>query len=147
MPNDSKRPDFSLRDMDGNTVRLSDFRGKIVLVNFWASWCGPCITEIPGLRELYAKMAGRPFEILGVNVKEGEFKVHKFSQLVAIPFPILLDESGGVFDDWNAQVLPTSYLLDPEGRLRYRIQGPAEWSSDEAVGSITRLLPDAPATR
>lgn len=139
--------DFSLEDTDGNTFSTADFQGKVVLVNFWASWCGPCVTEIPSLRELYREMNGRPFEILAVNVEEGAFKVHKFRQLVEMPFPILLDKNGLIFDKWNAQVLPTSYLLDPQGKIRYQVEGPAEWSSPEVIDIITSLLPDSPAAR
>ena len=138
-------PPLQLQDLRGETRSLGDYRGNVVLVNFWASWCGPCIQEIPSLRALYAKMAGARFEILAVNVKEGRFKVHKFSRLVEMPFPILLDPDGEAFAAWDAQVLPTSFLIDAEGRVRDEVQGPLEWDADAVVQTIRALLPAAPA--
>ena len=132
--------DFELKDLEGRAHRLDEFRGKVVLVNFWASWCGPCVTELPSLRHLKEQMAGRPFEVLAVNYMEGKFKVHKFTGMVEMPFTILLDPSGAAFKAWGAQVLPTSYLLDAEGKVRYRVQGPIEWSSQEVVDTLDGLL-------
>ena len=132
---------FTLKRTGGGMVTLTDLRGKVILINFWASWCGPCITEIPSLRTLYREMKGRPFEILAINVKESEFKVYKFTQLVEMPFPILLDEDGKIFDSWNSQVLPTSYLLGPEGKIQHRLLGPVDWASAEAAELIESLLP------
>ena len=136
-----------LEDLKGGQHSLADYRGKVVLVNFWASWCGPCVKEIPSLRDLYAKMAGEDFEILAVNVKEGPFKVHKFSQMVTVPFPILLDPNGEAFDSWGAYVLPTSFLIDSERNIQRKVVGPLDWASDEVVMEIRALLPVASATR
>lgn len=133
---------FSLQDTLGKPISPAYLQDKVVLVNFWASWCGPCITEIPSLRRLYEQMSEKPFEILAVNVKEGAFKVHNFSRQVEMPFPILLDPEGEVFDSWQARVLPTSYLVDPSGQVRYRVQGPLEWTSPEVLDAIDSLLPD-----
>ena len=138
-------PHLSLLTTAGETVSLADFRGNVVLVNFWASWCGPCVTEIPDLRSLSQEMAGKPFVILAVNVKEGRFKVHNFTKLVSMPFPVLLDSKGEIFDRWGAEVLPTSYLLSPTGEIRYRVEGPVEWTSTEVVDTIDSLLSEMPA--
>ena len=132
-----------LRDMRGQLHSISDHKGKVVLVNFWASWCAPCITEIPSLRELHRQLAGSAFGILAINVEEGPFKIHRFSQLVEMPFPILLDEDGLAFDAWGGVVLPTSFLVDPEGRIRFWVQGPLDWASEDAVETVRSLLPDA----
>ena len=134
-------PPLRLENLQGQPLSLADYAGRVVLVNFWASWCGPCITEIPSLRDLYEKMADEPFEILAVNVKEGRFKVHRFSRMMAMPFPVLLDPDGAAFAAWDAQVLPTSFLVDTEGRVRRKIQGPLEWTSEEVLQSIRALLP------
>jgi len=139
-------PTLRLEDLQGQSHSLDGFRGKVVLINFWASWCGPCIEEIPSLRELYRRMAGEPFEILAVNVKEGRFKVHKFSRLVEMPFPILLDPDGEAFAAWDAQVLPTSFLIDSQGRVREEIHGRLDWAPDEVVETIRALLPAPAAT-
>ena len=136
-----------LENLRGEQHSLSDYKGKVVLVNFWASWCGPCITEIPSLRDLHGKMAGEAFEILAVNVKEGPFKVHKFSKMVAMPFPILLDPNGETFDSWGAVVMPTSFLIDSGGHIRRRVVGPLDWAADEVVAEIRALLPVCSPTR
>jgi len=136
-----------LKNLRGEQHSLSDYKGKVVLVNFWASWCGPCITEIPSLRDLYGKMTGEAFEILAVNVKEGPFKVHKFSGLVAMPFPILLDPEGKAFDSWGAHVLPTSFLIDSEGHIQRKVVGPLDWASEEVVAEVRALLPASSATQ
>lgn len=140
-------PTMRLEDLKGGQHSLADYRGKVVLVNFWASWCGPCVTEIPSLRDLYAKMAGEDFEILAVNVKEGPFKVHKFSQMVAMPFPILLDPDEEAFENWGAYVLPTSFLIDSEGQIRRKVVGPLDWATEEVVGEIRAMLPASPVTQ
>ena len=132
--------EFELKDLEGRSHRLADYRGKVVLVNFWASWCGPCITEIPSLRDLRARMAGRPFEVAAVNYMEGKSKVHRFMGRVDMPFRILLDRDGATFKTWEGQVLPTSFLVDPDGRVRYWVQGPIDWSSPEVVDTIDGLL-------
>jgi thiol-disulfide isomerase/thioredoxin len=140
-------PSLELLDLQGKAHSLADYRGKVILVNFWASWCGPCITEIPDLRALHERLAGSPFEILAVNVKEGRFKVHKFSRLVDMPFPILLDTDGSAFAAWGAEVLPTTFLIDAEGRVRRTIQGPLDWDSEQVVRSIRALISEAPITQ
>ena len=109
-------PPLRLDNLQGEPRSLADYAGRVVLVNFWASWCGPCITEIPSLRDLHARMAHEPFEIVAVNVKEGRFKVHKFSRMMSMPFPVLLDPDGEAFAAWDAHVLPTSFLVDGAGR-------------------------------
>ncbi len=134
-------PPLLLTSPQGQPRSLADYPGRVVLVNFWASWCGPCISEIPSLRDLYETMAGEPFEVLAVNVKEGRFKVHKFSRMMALPFPVLLDPDGEAFTSWDAQVLPTSFIVDADGRVRHKIQGPLDWTSGEVVQTIRALLP------
>ena len=134
--------DFELEDLGGRPRGLPDHRGKVLVVNFWASWCGPCITEIPSLRELQEQMAGKPFEILAINYMEGKFKVHKFTGMVEMPFTVLLDPDGATFKAWGAQVLPTSFLLDTDGRVRYWVQGPIEWTSPEVIKAVEGLLPE-----
>ena len=142
-----KPPAGMFQNLRGEQQSVLAYKGSVVLVNFWASWCTPCITEIPSLRGLQDTLAGQPFRILAVNVEEGPFKVDKFTRLVDMPFPILLDQDGSAFDAWGGVVLPTSFLIDPEGRIRYRIQGPLDWASEEAVQTVRGLLPGTGAPR
>lgn len=133
-------PEFNLADTRGEMHRLEDYRGKVVLVNFWASWCPPCIKEMPGLQRLQTSLADRPFSILAVNVGEKRYEVWKFTKLVDFSLPTPLDTQKQTFNAWQATVLPTSYLLDTRGRIRYRVQGDLEWDNASVAALIEELL-------
>jgi len=133
-------PELSLPDTRGEVHDLADYRGKVVLVNFWASWCPPCIKEMPGLQKLQAKLADRPFSILAVNVGEKRYDVWKFTKLVDFTLPTPLDIYKRTFNAWGAMVLPTSFLLDTRGQIRYWVQGDLEWDTPEVVLLIEELL-------
>jgi thiol-disulfide isomerase/thioredoxin len=133
-------PGLNLIDTRGETHRLEDYRGKVVLVNFWASWCPPCIKEMPGLQQLQTKLADRPFSILAVNVGEKRYEVWKFTKLVDFTLPTPLDTHKRTFNAWQATVLPTSFLLDTRGRIRYRVQGDLEWENPSVTALIEELL-------
>ena len=137
---DSPAPDFSLSDIKGTTSTLADYRGKVVLVNFWASWCPPCIREMPGLQRLQEKLADQPFVILAINVGEKKYRVWKFAKLIDFTLPVLLDTHSKTFADWGASVLPTSFLLDSKGRIRYRVVADLEWDSEEVISLIEALI-------
>jgi thiol-disulfide isomerase/thioredoxin len=130
---------FDLPDVKGQQHRLDDYRGQVVLVNFWASWCPPCIQEMPVLERLKETLNDKPFEILAVNVGERKYRVWKFVKLINFGLPVLLDERKGTFNSWGVSVLPTSFLLDKQGNIRYRVQGDTEWDS-EAVALIETLI-------
>jgi len=138
-------PTLSLSDTRGVRHQLADYRGKVVLVNFWASWCPPCIKEMPGLQRLQKKLGKQPFDILAVNVGEQKYRVWKFTKLIDFTLPVLLDTRSETFAAWDASVLPTSFLLDTEGRIRYRVQGDLEWDSEPVVTLIRTLLPQQQA--
>jgi thiol-disulfide isomerase/thioredoxin len=133
-------PELNLMDTRGEMHNLADYHGKVVLVNFWASWCPPCIKEMPGLQKLQAKLADRPFSILAVNVGEKRYDVWKFAKLVDFTLPTPLDTYKRAFSAWGASVLPTSFLLDTRGQIRYRVQGDLEWDTPEVISLIEELL-------
>lgn len=133
---------LSLPDLSGQQHALADYRGSVVLVNFWASWCAPCVYEMPGLVSLKQRHAGRPFEILAVNVGENKFRVHKFVSLIDFTLPVLLDTSKEVFHAWGLEILPTSFLVDPDGRVRYRVLGSPDWDNAEIGAMIEALMPE-----
>ena len=137
---DDPAPDFSLSDIKGTTTTLADYRGKVVVVNFWASWCPPCIKEMPGMQRLQEKMTNQPFVFLPVNVGEQKYRVWKFVKLINFTLPVLLDTDSRTFNGWNASVLPTSFLLDAEGHIRYWVQGDLEWDSEDVVSLIEKLI-------
>ena len=138
--NELPTPALALQDSSGKTHELSHYRGQVVLVNFWASWCPPCIKEMPILERLKQKLQDQPFEILAINVGEQKYRVWKFTKLVDFELPVLLDPGKDTFESWGGGVLPTSFLLDSKGRIRYRVQGDLEWDSEEVVSLIEALI-------
>jgi len=135
-------PAFSLPDGSGKMHQLVDYKGKVVLVNFWASWCPPCIREMPSLQRLQEKLGDQPFVILTINVGEKKYKVWKFTKLIDFNLPVLLDTRSETFNAWEASVLPTSFLLDTEGRIRYRVVADLDWDSEAVISRIRTLLPE-----
>ncbi len=111
-------PDFKLTDMDGNVVQLSDYRGKVVLVNFWATWCPPCVMEMPTLQDRYAKYGGKDFVVLAVDVDETELPVQAFMARNGLSFPVMIDEGGELYQLYQVRGLPSSYLIDEQGVIR-----------------------------
>ena len=131
---------FDLPDIRGQQHNLEDYRGQVVLVNFWASWCPPCIQEMPVLEKLQQKLNEQPFEILAVNVGEKKYRVWKFVKLINFGLPVLLDERKDTFNAWELSVLPTSFLLDKQGNVRYRVIGDVEWDSEEVIALVEALI-------
>ncbi len=139
----NKTPPLSLPDLDGINRQLTDYRGKVVLVNFWASWCPPCIEEIPSMQRLYKKMENRPFEILAVNVGENKSAIRKFRKRLGFEFPVLLDQKGHAYKKWKVYVYPSNFLLDAHGLLRFGAPGGVVWDSPEAIATINDLLEES----
>ncbi len=117
-------PDFTLETLDGETIRLSDLRGKIVLINFWATWCPPCREEMPALQAAYEKHRDEGFLILGVDLQEAPDTVRAFRDEFGITFPLLLDRDGAVFNLYRIQAIPTSFFVDPQGTIQVLHVGP-----------------------
>jgi peroxiredoxin len=137
-------PGFSLPDLAGRQRSLNEFTGKVLLVTFWASWCRPCLEEMPAIRRLIAEMEDAPFAVIAVNVGEAERRVKATAKRLDIDFPVLLDRDSAVFNGWGAKVLPTAYILDGSGRVRYVGHGPVEWDRVDIVDSLARLTEQSP---
>ena len=133
-------PALELADLDGGMHRLADYRGKAVLVNFWATWCAPCRAEMPSMERLRRAMEGRPFTVLAVNVGESGRVARDFAEKLPVTFTVLLDRDGSVTRAWGARVLPASYLVGPDGAIRYSYFGDLDWSSDEVRARIESLM-------
>lgn len=134
-------PPLALQDLKGKTHKLEDYRGKVVMVQFWATWCPPCLKEMPAMQRLEKKMAGKPFAILAVNMGESGKDVGEFANKMKIGFPVLLDEEGNGVGNWKVFVAPSTFLLDPQGNVRYTLQGGAEWDEPVYIKAINELLP------
>lgn len=123
-----KAPDFQLQNLDGETVSLSDFRGKKVVLNFWATWCPPCREEMPEMQSYYAEHTNGRFEIIAVNAtsteQSGGKAVQPFVEELGLTFPVLMDTEGTVSDQFEVMFYPTTYLLDESGVIIERIVVP-----------------------
>ncbi len=134
-------PDFTLYSVDGRKVTLSSFRGRVVLLNFWATWCNPCKEEIPSLNSLSEIMRGKNFVILAVSEdNRGADAVIPFIRKFNVKFPVLLDPSRKVGTLYSIGGVPETFLIDTSGKIRYKFIGPKNWSSKEMVSFIERYL-------
>ena len=138
-------PELKASDLKGAPQTLADYRGKVVVLNFWASWCPPCLREMPSMERLRLKMAGRPLAIVALDSAETAEEVNAFLSRMKLGFPILLDPDGSNTKRWKVFALPTTFLLDAEGRVRYVLTGPTEWDEGEALEIIESLLAELPA--
>lgn len=136
----SSGPDFTLPDLERGKVSLKDFRGRLLLLNFWASWCVPCREEMPAMERLYQKYREHGFVILGVNVKDDKKSAIAFVKELKITFPIAFDPAGEVGLLYGAWGLPATYFIDTKGIALARSWGPADWFSPRARELIEALL-------
>jgi thiol-disulfide isomerase/thioredoxin len=134
-------PQLSLRDLAGQPVNLADYKGKVVLVNFWATWCAPCIEEMPSMQRLREKLGLAGFEVLAVNYQEGQARINDFLQKRPLKLTILRDHDGSVRTGWGVRVFPTSFVIDTEQRIRYTVVGDVDWTSPKVESQIRDLLP------
>jgi thiol-disulfide isomerase/thioredoxin len=135
-------PDFILKDMDDEPHALQDYRGKVVLINFWATWCPPCRKEMPSLEHLYQKFSDQPFTVLAINQWEDADHVFAYmGDLNVFPsFPILFDPDSTVSADYGVRGLPTSFIIDPEGKIIYKAVGGRKFDHPAIVQLIRALL-------
>ena len=131
---------LQLPDISGRKVDLMQYRGRVVLVNFWASWCKPCVKEIPSLTRLGKYFSDKPFDILTVNIGESAERVKQFLNPGDKHFEILLDEEGAAVRNWRVYAFPSNYLVDQTGEIQYAYRGALEWDSPEVVKIIESLL-------
>jgi peroxiredoxin len=134
-------PALTLKDLEGGTHRLADYRGKVVLINFWATWCGPCRDEMPSIQRLKNHLSGKPFVVLAVNLDEPESRIRKFLSEMKLDFPILLDPERKTARAWQARILPASFIVGADGKIRYSLVGEINWDHEHIVTRISELLP------
>lgn len=134
-------PPLALRDPQGKEHKLADYRGQVVVINFWATWCDPCRAEMPSMQRLQDKLAGKPFAVLAIDYGEGAPRINDFLKQVPVRFTVLLDRDTSAATAWKVKVLPTTLVLDPEHRIRYSVVGDLEWDSPAVEGAIRKLLP------
>ena len=132
-------PDFELMDTEGNRHRLSDYRGRPVIINFWTTWCPPCREEIPSMNRAWQVLEQEGIAMLAINMGEDEDTIFIFSADYPADFPMLMDRSGEVIAEWPVKGLPTTYVVAPDGTIAFRAIGSREWD-DEGVLNRVRAL-------
>ncbi len=132
-------PSFSMHTVDGQAVDSGSLRGKVVLVNFWATWCGPCKDEMPALERLRRRLSDRQFEVLAVTADQEPEAIRNFAKTLNLEFPILLDETKEVSAAFGVRGLPTTVVIDRNGRWVGRAVGPRAWDSPATVALFENL--------
>ena len=134
-------PDFKFPGIDGKMVKLSDYRGKVVLVNIWATWCPSCVDEMPSMEKLYRKLQGEKFEILAVSIDSlGATAVAPFMKKYQLTFPALIDSAGAIRMGYRTTGVPESFIIDKNGILVKKIIGPLDWTRPDALRYFRDLI-------
>jgi peroxiredoxin len=137
----SVAPDFVLPTLDGGSeVSLDALRGRVVLLNFWATWCKPCEDEMPAMGRLYEALRGEDFELLAVSVDDGEEEVVEFHERLSLSFPVLLDPEKRVAREYQTFRFPETFLIGPDGVVVERYIGPKDWDAPAYVERLRKLL-------
>ena len=130
VPEPIEAPEIGLADLDGNIRRIADYRGKVVVISFWAAWCAPCRREMPSLARLNRELPPDDFAVLAVNLGDDHDRIREFlAQIDHDGLPILADEHSGLAKAWNIYGLPVSYVVDRAGQIRFGVLGAREWDS------------------
>ena len=134
-------PNFSLPGLDGQMVSLTDYKGKVVLLNIWATWCPPCVEEMPSMEKLYQKLQGEGFEILAVSIDEsGAQDVQPFMKKHKLSFPALTDPEGRIKGLYQTAGVPESFVIDKDGTLVEKVIGPRDWAIPDAIRFFRNLI-------
>jgi DsbE subfamily thiol:disulfide oxidoreductase len=133
-------PDFTLANLSGQSVRLMDLRGKVVLLNFWASWCPPCREEVPSLVKLNKAMSGKDFRMLAVSIEQGGVEaVEKYFRNAGIRLPALVDADGKVGKTFGITGVPETFIIDKQGVIRKKVVGPIDWDDPSVIQYLQEL--------
>ncbi len=133
--------DFGLPALRGDYVKLSDYRGKVVFLNIWATWCPPCREEMPSMESLYQRLKGRRFEMLAVSIdREGEKVVRPFAVKYGLTFPVLLDPDSKTYRLYGLTGVPESFIVDKNGFVIHKIIGPQDWMKKEWLDYFDRII-------
>ncbi|WP_198263790.1 TlpA family protein disulfide reductase [sulfur-oxidizing endosymbiont of Gigantopelta aegis] len=129
-----------LNDVYGKAIIKNNYQGKITIVNFWATWCPPCVEEIPSLNRLKVQMTGLPFELISINYAEEKDTVLEFLKKINVEFPVLLDPNGEFAKQWQVITFPSTFIIDPQGKIRYGVNAAIEWDDPKVIEALKSLL-------
>jgi thiol-disulfide isomerase/thioredoxin len=130
---------ITLVDINGKLVKLNNYTGKVTAINFWATWCPPCVEEIPSLNRLRKAMENEEFELVSINFSEEKDTVRKFLDKVHVDFPVLLDHDGVVSSQWKVIAFPSTFIIGPDGKIHYGVNAAIYWDSPEVIKTLKQL--------
>jgi len=133
-------PPLALKDLDGREVSLDAYRGRTVIVNFWATWCAPCVAEMPSLMRLRDRYAPQGLEVIGVNFQENAARIKPFLERYGLAFPVVRDHDGGVRTAWGVTVFPSSFVIGPDNRVAFVVVGETDWDRPPVEPRIRNML-------
>lgn len=139
MPRAARAKPIRLADIRGRDWRIDDFLGRVTVINFWATWCPPCVEEIPSLSRLQAAMDGEDFRLISIDLGETPDVVRDFLQRVHVDFPVLMDNDGAVGGAWQVIALPSTFVVGPDGSIRYGTNGAIHWDDPEIISNLKAL--------
>jgi len=139
-PSNSSQVEVRLPDLNGADVNISDFRGKIVFLNFWATWCPTCVIEMPAMEKLHRKLKHKDFAMVSVSLQDSAAQVQRFFKQNQLTFTVLLDSFGKTVPEFAIRAIPTTLILDKTGRIVGRVIGQREWDSRESIAMFDQLI-------
>jgi len=132
-------PDFNLEDQNGNFIRLSDYKGQVVIINFWATWCPPCRKEMPSMQRAWEVLEKEDIVMLAINVGEDSDLIFAFTAEYPVEFPLLMDRTSEIVRNWKVRGLPTTFIVNPAGKIVYQAIGDRDWDAPEILDKIRKL--------
>ncbi len=132
-------PALRLNSLGGNELKLDDFRGRTVIVNFWATWCEPCVAEMPALQRLRNRLAAQGLEVIAVNYQENAGRIRAFVERLGLTFPVVRDHDGTARSAWHVDVFPASFVIGPDERIIWRAVGEIDWDDPRVESQIRSL--------
>ncbi len=132
--------DFTVVSLNGNEINLMDFKGKVIFLNFWATWCGPCKMEVEDIDNMYKKLKDKDFVVIAVDVQEDAKKVKSFMKKYNLTFPVYLDKDGRISYQYGVRGIPTTYIIGKDWKIVGRAIGPRKWASDESIKLMESLI-------
>jgi peroxiredoxin len=133
-------PALVLRDLEGREIRLDAFRGRTVVVNFWATWCVPCVAEMPALSRLRERLADSGVEVIGVNLQENAARIRPFAERLGLAFPIVRDHDGAASKTWGARIFPTTFVIGPDQRVALVAIGEIDWDAPDVESRVRAVV-------
>ena len=140
----SQPPPFTLQAIDGTEVSLGAFRGRTIIVNFWATWCVPCVAEMPSLQRARDRLANDGVEVIAINLQESRSRVARFVDRLGLTFPVVLDPSGATKTAWGVRVFPTTFVIAPDQRITFVARGEVDWDDAEVQAQVRGTKPKGP---